>query len=188
MIKVFLPEDLENIVRQEANAEHISPGAYIGTLVKEALEGKTLNDDIDDEEVFEDDGPVDRSNRICVNLYGKDANQLKLKARSNGLTPTAYIRKVAYTQEIVNIIVPTDDIREFIDEFKSLERAFTSAVGYIKRSEGDVFIQDIELLKDYMSQIGDLFEKQVRISYSQRFKVENKMMKYVKAELKRLKK
>ncbi len=182
MIKTFLPEELEAIVRQEANAEHISPGAYVAMLVKEALEGKTLNNE-SDEEVFEGDGPVDRSHRVCINLYGKDADQLKIRAGEMGLSPTAYIRRIAYTKEYVSITVPTDDLREFIDEFIKYEQSYTAAVGYIKRGEGEVFTQDLGLLKDYMSEIRDLFKKQVELSYSMRLKTQNKMMRDLKDEV-----
>ena len=184
MIKTFLPEDLEAIVKHEANAEHVSPGAYITMLVKEALEGKTLDEN---EEVFEGDGPVDRKNHVCVNLYGKDADQLRLKANSMGLTPTSYIRRLIYTKEYFNINVPTDDLRELIDTFIKFEQSYTAVVGYIKRGDGEVFKQDIELLKDSMSEISDLFKKQVEISYKSRLKVENKMMKHIRDEIKKAK-
>ena len=183
-IRVFLSDELEKIVKQEANAEHISPGDYISMIVKEALEDKSLDDDYEE---LDEVKAQDRSKEVQVHLYGEDADQLRLKANSMGLTPTSYIRRLIYTKEYFNINVPTDDLRELIDTFIKFEQSYTAVVGYIKRGDGEVFKQDIELLKDSMSEISDLFKKQVEISYKSRLKVENKMMKHIRDEIKKVK-
>lgn len=184
-IRVFLPDDLEKIIKREADAEHVSPGEYISMMVKEGLSSLPTKDDFEmdaEEELFQG---MDRSNQVNVHLYGEDANQIKRKAADMGLNPTAYIRRLIYTKEYVNIVLPTDDIQEYIEKFSELEKAFVSVVGYIRSADGVIFKQDLELLNDYMGQIQELFKLQVKVSVSSRLKVENKMIKYVRDQIKK---
>ncbi len=183
-IRVFLPEEVEKIIKREADAEHVSPGDYISMMVKEGLDKIPSADDYEIDCEEERAQGMDRSTEVRIHLYGDDANQLKRKAADMGLNPTAYIRRLIYTKEFVNVIVPTDDLREYIDKFTKLENAFIAAVGYIKSADGLIYKQDLELLNDYAGQIAELFKEQVKISTAERLKVENKMIKYVKDQIK----
>ncbi len=182
MIKVFLPEELEKIVKQEANAEHVSPGAYITMVLKEALADK----EPDEDGKCETDESVADAVRgtLTVRLSGDDAQVLRTKAAESGLTPTAYLRRLVYTKEYVNIKVPMDDLEELLGQFGKLETAFVAAVGYLKRSEGLVYKQDIDLLNEYMEDIKQLLKQQVKISLGLRQKVEDKIMKEIRTEIK----
>ena len=184
-IRVFLDKNVERLIKQEADAEHISPGQYISMIVAESLADRNLSADIGDEAPENRSEAKDRSNKIVITLYGEDADMLKQKAAAMGLTPTSYIRRLAYTKEYVTIEVPTDDLRDLIDRFIELEKAFCAAVGFIKRSEGVIFTQDLELLKDYMSEIKELFKQQVKITYASRLKVEQKMARYIRDQIKK---
>ncbi len=187
-IRVFLPDDLDKIIKREADAEHVSPGEYISMMVKEDLSSLPTNDDFEMDAEEELSQGMDRSNQVNVHLYGEDANQIKRKAADMGLNPTAYIRRLIYTKEYANIVVPTDDLREYIDKFTKLENAFISVVGYIKSADRVVFQQDLDLLNDYMGQMTDLFKEQVKLTAATRLKTENKMIKFVKDQIKQNKK
>ncbi len=179
-IRVFLGAEMEKTVKREADAEHLSPGAYISMLVNEALADKKMED-------F-DEAPEEISTSTVgdcyIKLSGEDAQALKQKAAEMGITPTGYVRRIVHTKEYANIVVPTDDLREYIDKFTKLENAFISVVGYIKSAEGVIFQQDLDLLNDYMGQMTDLFKEQVKLTAATRLKTENRMIKFVKDQIK----
>lgn len=187
-IRIFFKnKELEKRIRKEAAEQHLSPGAYIALMVSEALAGKKVSEEVynhdedEDEERF--DGNTDKSGNINIRLYGEDAIRLRNKARRFGINPTAYVRRLVRTAVFVDIRVETNDITELIQTYSEFKQAFTAAVGYIKRCDGEVFEQDIELLKDYMSEITDLFTKQVDMVYKSRLRVERKAEKYIKEQI-----
>ena len=187
-IRIFFKnKELEKRIRKEAAAQHLSPGAYIAQMVSEALAGKKVSEEVYDHDEDEDeerfDGNPDKSGNINIRLYGEDAIRLRNKARRFGINPTAYVRRLVRTAVFVDIRVETNDITELIQTYSEFEQAFTAAVGYIKRCDGEVFEQDIELLKDYMSEITDLFTKQVEMVYKSRLRVERKAEKYIKEQI-----
>ncbi len=183
-IRVFLPDELEKIVKREADAEHLSPGEYISMMMKEALEDKDF-DSYDFEETPEEEElrGKDRNKQVNIHLYGDDAEEAKRQSQALGLTPTSYVRRLIYTGDYTVINVPVEDLMEFIGEFTKLRNSFTAAVGYIKRSEGEIYKQDLELLEDYMGQMTELFKNQAKLTYATRAKVEQKMMKYIRDEI-----
>jgi len=188
-IRVFLPDELEKMVKREADAEHVSPGEYISMVLKETFEDKEYNsEDFEETPEEEESRGKDRGKQVNIHLYGEDADEVKLKSQALGLNPTSYVRRLIYNNNYTVINVPVDDIMEFIGEFTKLRSSFTAAVGYIKRADGIVFKQDVELLEDYMGQLCELFKNQAKLTYATRAIVEKKMMKYIRDEIKKNKK
>ncbi|MBR6402161.1 MAG: hypothetical protein IKS48_02100 [Eubacterium sp.] len=121
---------------------------------------------------------------ITIRFSGEDAKLLKQKASELKISPTAYIRRLIRSGNCPVIKMGMDDIDDFIRKFTNLERAFAAAVGFIERSDGVVFSQDIELLKDYMKEMTELFTKQVEISYRTRLSAKRTIVKEAMEQIK----
>ena len=188
-IRVFLPEELERKIKREADAEHLSLADYISMVMGEAMSGKPDVGINDEEESInqEKSRKQDRSNEVRIHLYGDDAIQLKQKAAEIGLNATAYIRRIIYTKEFVNIPVYTDDLEDFMKTFDDLERGVLTTISFINRNSKEVFVQDVETIKLYLERIADLVGKQVKMSYASRLKVERAMTKSIKEQINSLK-
>lgn len=188
-IRVFLPEELERKIKREADAEHLSLADYISMVMSEAMSGKPDVGINDEEEGIkqEKSRKQDRSNEVRIHLYGDDAIQLKQKAAEIGLNATAYIRRIIYTKEFVNIPVYTDDLEDFMQTFGELKRGVLTTISFINRNSKEVFVQDVETIKNYLERIADLVGKQVKISYASRLKVERAMTKSIKEQINSLK-
>ena len=127
---------------------------------------------------------MDEKELITIRFSGEDAKLLKQKASELKISPTAYIRRLIRSGNCPVIKMGTDDIEDFIRKFTDLERAFAAAVGFIERSEGLVLSQDVELLKDYMKEMTDLFIKQVKLSYKTRLSAKRTIVKEVMEQIK----
>lgn len=187
-IRVFLKNpDIEKILLREAEAEHISPGEYISMVLTEVLSKKEpVVEEESEEEPPEEKVTTsgrDKKNQSVITLYGNDSIMLKQKAAEIGLSPTAYIRRIIYTKEFVNIQVYTDDLEDFMQTFGELKRGVLTTISFINRNSKEVFVQDVETIKLYLERIKDLVGKQVKMSYASRLKVERAMTKSIKEQI-----
>ncbi len=183
-IHLFLQDDIYQAVKQESEAQHLSPSEFISMKLKEVLPIHVTEQN----ETSPDDpgiATVSDNGKVTIRLSGSDAQILKKKAAEAGLSPTAFVRRLVITNECVFIQMPTDDLDEYIERFTDLEKAFMAAIGYIKRGEGEVFKQDIDLLKDYMSDLTELFKTQISISYETRNSVKRSMIKELRDQIRK---
>ena len=179
-IRIYLGKELEEKVREKAAAEHISPGAYIASMLPAAIEKHKAKREAE-EITFNEDAAS--TSECHIHLKGNDALMLKMRAAEAGLSPTVYVRRIAYTKEYVEIEMPSDGFDEFSERFSRLESSFTAAVGFILRGEGTGFRQDVELLKDYMGQICDLCKEYYKLTFINRETVMRRMMKEIRHQI-----
>ncbi len=180
-IRVYMDEELEKKVRKAASEEHISPAEFISMVVTKRLRNKVTGSD--EPITFQESDT--KTSECYIRLKGEDALMLRYKAEQLGLTPTSYVRLISYTKEFA-VIDPNDDddFREFCHEFSVLSRSFEAAVGYIKRGEGDVFKQDVELLKDYMNEISELQNKHLALAMANRDSIRRETLKKIRHQIK----
>lgn len=100
-------------------------------------------------------------------------DMVKTNSEKLGISAAAYVNQIIrngngkmYTLELV-----TDDISEYTAEIHSAAHAASSMINVIEKSGGDYYAQDIEAMKEYLSEILILMRKQVATSYTNRKKI-----------------
>ena len=175
--QVSMPEEIANALIEEAKNEQLTVSSYLTMITKEQLKDVIKENNKDDETNDSQDG-----GRLCIEFYGKDSALVKRKAADLGLTPTSYLRRLAYTKDFKIIDFTTDDLEGFLADIGRLINAITSCINMAKRYSGKIFPQDIELIKNNLDKIIKLSQEQIVISLNDRKRVYNKMMKKIMEE------
>ncbi len=162
-IQITVPENIAEVIKQEADKEKLSVSAYISKSMASLLKGKKV-------EIAEPDLSVNKKH-TAIALSDEDASVLRLKAKQAGLTDTAYIRQMIHTKDFTINEIKTSDLEDYIGEVHSAVASLNSLVSMIRKAgKGEVFKQDIEEVVGKANEIASLLQVHIEQTYKSRRK------------------
>ena len=180
-INLRLPEDLFSKVENAARENGLAINQYITSILTTSLNSCSTLDSFVEE--ISESIDSDKTASSTYRFSPGDVSILRRKARSLGLSDTAYLRKVIRTKDFKYIDCSLDDLREYMTQSQKLIDSVTQFVHLIETNgKGIVFEQDVRRILSLLLEIKDLHKEQLQTIYENRRSAYKMMLKKMESE------
>ena len=180
-INLRLPDDLFARVERASSENGLSINQYITSILTTSL--SSCSPSGSGNEAGSENTTPSIGNPSTYRFSPEDVSILRRKARSLGLTDTAYLRKLIRTKHFKHIDCSLDDLREYMSQSQKLIDSVTRFVSLIESNgKGAVFEQDVRRILSLLSEIKDLHKEQLQTIYNNRRAACKTMIKKLESE------
>ena len=180
-INLRLPDDLFTKVENASRENGLAINQYITSLLAASLNSYTPSGHITDSN--KENGVPSKRYHSTYRFSPDDAKILRSKARSLGLTDTAYLRQLIRTKSFKRIDCSLDDLREYMSQSQHLIDSVNRFVHLIENDgKGKVFEPDVRRILELLSEIRNLHKEQLQAIYHNRRAAYKKMLQKIESE------